>query len=309
MLNRRLSASVLVRAGALAALIAAVSTAPAPAQRDFSDVEIKTTKLADGIYMLEGSGGNMGLSVGDDGAFLIDDQFAPLTEKIKKAIAAVTDKQIRFVVNTHWHGDHTGGNENMGDAGAILVAHENVRKRMSVEHFNHIWDRTTPPSPDSALPVVTFTTSVTFHWNGEEMHVFHVSDAHTDGDGIIHFKKANVVHMGDTLFNRQYPFIDTSSGGSIHGVIEAANRVLAIADEGTKIIAGHGPLANRKDVEEYRDMLVAIRAKVKALVDQGKSLDESVAAKPTAAFDEKWGGGWIKPDVMARLVYESLAGK
>ncbi|MCP4249053.1 MAG: MBL fold metallo-hydrolase, partial [bacterium] len=215
----------------------AAGTAPAGAQ-DLEDVEIETTKVAENLYMLVGAGGNIGLSVGPDGAFLIDDQFAPLTEKITAAIKAVTEAPIRFVVNTHWHFDHTGGNENLGKAGAVIVAHENVRRRMSTEQFIAAFDRRVPASPPGALPVITFADAVTFHLNGDELHVFHVAPAHTDGDSIVHFRKANVLHLGDTFFDGMYPFIDVSAGGSIAGMIEAVDRALKLCDDKTKIIPG-----------------------------------------------------------------------
>ena len=184
---------------------------PLAAQRDFSGVEIRTIPVADGVYMLMGSGGNIGLSVGEDGPFVVDDQFAGLTEKILAAIAAVSDGSVRFVLNTHWHGDHTGGNENLGKAGAMIVAHENVRKRMNPDEFLEVMERSQQAPPD-ALPVVTFSDAVTFYWNGEEIRAFHVEHAHTDGDAIIHFVNANVIHMGDTFFNGIFPFIDFASG-------------------------------------------------------------------------------------------------
>ncbi|MBT8487910.1 MAG: MBL fold metallo-hydrolase, partial [Gemmatimonadetes bacterium] len=181
------------------------------------NVQIRTQQVADGVYMLMGQGGNIGVSVGDDGVFIIDDQFAPLTDKILAAIAAITDEPVRFVFNTHWHGDHTGGNENMGEAGALIVAHDNVRERMSTEQVLERIGRpvsTTPASPAGALPVITFSEDVSFHINGGQLHAFHVSNAHTDGDAIVHFVSANVVHMGDTFFRDRFPFIDTASGGS-----------------------------------------------------------------------------------------------
>lgn len=218
------------------AVLGLLAAAPVTAQ-NMDDVQIRTERVADGVYMLVGQGGNIGLSVGEDGAFVIDDQFAPLTEKILAAIAAVTSEEVRFVFNTHWHGDHTGGNENMGEAGALIVAHENVRERMSVEQVLERVGRpvsTTPASPDGALPVVTFTEDVTFHINGDDLHAFHVANAHTDGDAIVHFERANVVHMGDTYFaGGRFPFIDTASGGSIDGLIAALGDALAVMDADT----------------------------------------------------------------------------
>ncbi len=195
-------------------------------QDDFDKVEVTSAKVAEGIYVLNGRGGNIGVSVGEDGVFLIDDQYAPLTTKIRAAVSSLTPQPIRFVVNTHWHGDHTGGNENLGKMGIVIVAHENVRKRMSVEQFLAAFNQKVPASPKAALPIITFADSVTFNLNGDEIRSFHVAPAHTDGDTVVYFKKANVVHMGDCFFNGMYPFIDLSSGGSIDGVIAAADKVL-----------------------------------------------------------------------------------
>lgn len=281
----------------------------AGAQEDFSKVEIKTSELAPGIYMLEGAGGNLGLSVGEDGAFLIDDQYAPMSAKIQAAVAKVSQKPIRFVVSTHWHFDHTGGNENMGQAGAVLVAHDNVRTRMKAGQLIKFFNFEVPPAPHIALPVVTFADSVTFHVNGDELAVLHIPRAHTDGDSVVHFKKANVIHMGDLYFAGMYPFIDLESGGAVDGVIAAGKQILAMADDQTKIIPGHGPVSSKADLAEYVKMLETIRANVAALVAAGKSQEEAIAAKPTAALDEKWGKGFIKSDTFASLVYQSLKNK
>ena len=290
-----------------AVLALSVSVVPAAAQpQDFSAVEVKAEKVADGIYMLTGAGGNIGLSVGKSGTYVIDDQYAPLTDKILAAIRAITPDPVRFVVNTHWHGDHTGGNENLGKAGALLVAHENVRRRMSGEQFNATFNRSTPPSPEAALPVVTFTDAVTFHWNGDEIRVHHVPPAHTDGDSIVHFVKADVVHMGDLFFNGGYPYIDTSSGGKVDGVIAAAEHALANVDETTRIIPGHGPVATKADLQAYRDVVKTLRDRIAKLKAAGKSRDEAIAAKPTADHDAKWGTGFMKGDAFTGLVYDSL---
>ncbi|MBY6210396.1 MBL fold metallo-hydrolase [Microbulbifer agarilyticus] len=291
----------------LAALGLSLSTAmSAQAQRDFSKVEIKSEPVAENLYMLTGLGGNIGLFVGEDGAFMVDDQFAPLSEKILAEVAKLTDKPLRFVINTHWHGDHTGGNESMGKAGALIVAHENVRKRMSTEQFTKLWDRTTPPAPADALPVITFTDATTFYWNGDEVRVQHVGPAHTDGDSIIHFKNANVIHMGDTFFNGSYPYIDISAGGVLDGVIENARKVIEMSDDNTRIIPGHGPLTDKKGLQSYLDLLVKLKGNIKALVDKGMSKEEVIAANPTKEFDEKYGQGFMKPDVWTGIVYDSI---
>ena len=276
------------------------------AQQDFSKVQIQTIPVAKGVYMLVGSGGNIGLSVGQDGAFLIDDQYAPLTDKIIKAISAVTDKPIRFIVNTHWHMDHTGGNENIGKGGAIIVAHDNVRKRLAKGQFMKAFNVNIPPSPPKALPVITFADSVTFYWNHETLEVWHPQPAHTDGDAVIYFKSANVVHVGDLFFNGIYPFIDAGSGGSLKGVIAGVDEVLGRIDDNTKVIPGHGPLGGKTDLQAYRDMLATVHARMTKLMKAGKNVDEIVAAKPTADFDAKWGGGFLNPDQWVQIAYSVM---
>jgi cyclase len=288
------------------ALAIAVAVPAAAQQQDFSKVEIKAEKVAEGLYVLTGAGGNIGLSVGKSGSLVIDDQYAPLTEKILAAVKAITPDPVRFVVNTHWHGDHTGGNENMGKAGAFLVAHENVRRRMSSEQFSATFQRSTPASPEGALPVVTFADAVTFHWNGDEIRVYHVPPAHTDGDAIVHFVKADVVHMGDCFFNGGFPFIDTSSGGKVDGVLAAAERVLGAISDKTRVIPGHGPVATKADLQAYRDTVKTVRDRVAKLKAEGKSKEAVVAAKPSAEFDAKWGQGFIKPDQFVGFVFDSL---
>ncbi len=288
-------------------IVLAAGLAPAlAAQQDQQEVRIETLRAADGVYVLLGRGGNIGLSIGADGAFLVDDQYAPLTDRILAAVAKLTDRPVRFVVNTHWHADHTGGNEALGAAGALIVAHESVRERMSVEQFIETFNTRFPASPPGALPVITFTNAVTFHWNGDEIHAFHVQHAHTDGDAVIHFTRSNVIHMGDTYFNGMFPFIDVDTGGSIDGVIGAADQALARANADTRIIPGHGALSNTAELRAYRDMLVAVRDRVRRLVAQDKSKEEVIAAKPTAEYDVPWGGGFIGPDVFAGIVYESV---
>ena len=277
---------------------------PVVGQQDMSQVEIETVQLETDLFMLMGQGGNIGLSVGDDGAFLIDDQFAPLTDKILAAVAEVTDQPVRWVLNTHWHGDHTGGNENLGGAGAMIVAHENVYRRMNPAEFADVAGRS-DQAPRAALPVVTFADGVSFHWNGRHIGVTHVGEAHTDGDVIVHFPRANVFHMGDTFFRGRYPFIDVDSGGGVDGVIAAANLVLERASEGTRIIPGHGDLAAPEHLRAYRDMLETVRMRVASLVANGRTEDQVVAAAPTADLDGVWGDN---PERFVRAVYKSLSG-
>jgi len=298
---------MIIRRICLLALVLLLA-APVLAQ-GFDEVQIKSEKVAEGLYMLVGRGGNIALSVGEDSTFMVDDQYAPLTEKIRAAVSAVTDIPVEFVINTHWHGDHVGGNEKLGEAGAVIIAHENVRARLSTDQFMEMFQREVPALPKVALPVITFTRDVKFHLNGEEIALFHVAHAHTDGDAVIHFKNANVIHMGDVFFNGMYPFIDLSADGSIDGVIAALDRALPLTDDQTKVIPGHGALTDRAGMLAYRKMLAGIRDRVAAQVDAGKSLEEVVASKPTAEFDEQWGQGFIKPDQFTEIVYTSLKGE
>lgn len=291
------------------ALLLALVPAIAGAQTNFDTIQVRAQALRGGVYMLTGAGGNIGVSIGDDATFIVDDQYAPLTPKIIAAVAALTNKPIRFVVNTHWHGDHTGGNENVGKTGALIVAHNNVRKRMSTEQFNDVFNRRTPASPAGALPVVTFSDSVSFHINGDELVAFHIPPAHTDGDAIIHFTKADIVHMGDTYFATGYPFVDVSSGGNVNGIIGVADRVLAMCKPTTIVIPGHGPVSTCENLREYRNMVAAIRDRVRAEMQKGRTLEQIADAKVTAEFDAKWGRGFIQPAVFVQLVHRSLSAR
>jgi glyoxylase-like metal-dependent hydrolase (beta-lactamase superfamily II) len=284
-------------------------TPPAQGQPDPSQVTIKTTPLGGGVYMLEGSGGNIAISAGNDDVFMIDDQYGNITDKIKAAIAAVSPKPVRFLLNTHWHGDHTGGNENMAGSGAIIVAHDNSRKRMTKEQFLAAFNMKVPPSPPAALPVVTFSESLTLFLNGDSVHATHFKNAHTDGDVIIDFEKANVVHMGDIYFNGMYPLVDLSTGGSIDGIIAAVDKILATTSATTKFIPGHGPLSGRAELVNYRNTMKTIRDRVARLIAQKKTLDQIVAAKVTADFDAQWGKGFLKPEVFVGILYNDLSRK
>lgn len=287
-------------------LLLALASAPLAAQTNWDSVRVQAIPAGPGVHMLVGSGGNIALAVGEDFAFMVDDQYAPLTPKILAAVKAVTTKPVKFLVNTHWHGDHSGGNENIANAGIVIVAHDNVRTRMSAEHFNSILNSRTPASPKGALPVVTFGETVAFHIGGETVHVVHVPPAHTDGDAIVHFSRANTLHMGDLFFNGRYPFVDITSGGSFEGVIGAVNAALAYVNETTKIIPGHGPMASKADLVAYRDVLAKIRDRVAALIRQGKTKAEVIAGKPLAEWDATWGTGFMKPDVFLGIVYDSM---
>lgn len=285
---------------------ATLITTAAFAQQDFSKVDISTEQLSPTTYMMTGAGGNLGVSVGPDAVFVIDDQYAPLAPKIKAAIAKLSSKPIDFVFNTHWHHDHTSGNESMGKAGALIVAHENVRKRLSADGLIAFFGMKTQAQPKAALPIVTFAQDITFHINGDELRAYHVAHAHTDGDAIIHFKNSNVIHMGDTFFNKLYPFIDTSSGGTVAGVLNAVDDVLPMIDDNTKIIPGHGPLANKADLKAYRHMLATVSTRIEQHIKNKKSLEEVIASKPTAEFDAVWGKGFLPPDKWVEMLYDNL---
>ena len=283
--------------------------APAAAQQDFSTVEIRTEQVVPGVHVLFGAGGNIGVSTGPDGTFIIDDQFAPLTPKIQAALAKLSDTPVRFVLNTHWHGDHTGGNENLGKAGALIVAHDNVRVRMSSEQFIASMQHKVPASPAVALPVVTFDSRTTFHINGDAIRGVHVPHAHTDGDSLVQFTMANVIHMGDTYFSAGYPYVDLSSGGSFDGLLAAHARALELGNDATRYIPGHGPVTGKAELAAYRAMIAEIVGKVRAGIAAKQSVDQIVAARPTAAYDAKWGTGFIKPDVLVRTIHTSLTSR
>lgn len=295
-----------VRATGLAGLVLAGALA-VWAQRDFSQVEMKSQVVAPGISILVGAGGNIGVFSGADGVVLIDDQYAPLTPKIRDAVRSISDAPIRFVLNTHWHHDHTGGNENLAGEGALIIAQDNVRQRLSADQLLAATDPDATPNTPAALPVVTFDQSVSFHMNGDTMKAVHFPHAHTDGDAVVFFTRANVVHMGDCFFNGVYPFIDVDSGGSIDGTIAAVEAVLAGTDAKTRFIPGHGPLGDRDALQAYHRMLVGARERVAALVRAGKSLGEVQAAKPTAAWDAAWGTGWIKPEAFVEEIYAGVS--
>ena len=291
---------------ALLILLPAVSLTPALAQD--SGISFKSTELAPGLYMLEGeggfAGGNLGLSTGEDGVVLIDDGVPPLTGKLLAAIGSLTEDPVAFLINTHVHGDHIGGNEALGKLGATIVAHDNLRQRLLDDGLTTAAGDV--PAPGDALPVVTFSDSVSFHLNGREAFVFHVENAHTDGDAVIHFREDNVIHTGDILFNGLFPFIDLDSGGSVVGYIAAQKRILALANEQTKIIPGHGPLATRQDLKAATDMLEDAHGRVGALVDAGRSEEEILAANPLADFHDNWNWGFITTERMTKTLYRAV---
>ena len=291
------------------ALFALASPGLASSQ-NFDAVEIRTRQVSSNVYMFLGQGGNIGVFVGEDGVFVIDDQFAPLTDKILAAIGAITSEPVRFVFNTHWHGDHTGGNENLGRAGALIVAHKNVRERLSMDQVLERVGRepaAAAAAPEGALPVITFAEDVTFHLNGDELYAFHVANAHTDGDAIVHFRRANVVHMGDTFFRDRFPFIDTATGGSIDGVIAAAGAALALMDSRTRVIPGHGALSTREDLRAYRDALKSMRDAVAALMEEGHSLERIQDSRPIQDQAEAWGQNEAAERNFVATIHHGLA--
>ncbi|MEN8246025.1 MAG: MBL fold metallo-hydrolase [Thermodesulfobacteriota bacterium] len=271
-----------------------------------ADVEIKAVPVADQIYMLVGQGGNIGLFVGEDGTFLIDDQFAPLTEKIIDAIKSVGGQHPKFLINTHYHGDHTGGNENLGKGGTVIVSHDNVRERLISGAYVNAFNMKLSPVAKDGLPVITFSKNITFHLNNDTVKVKHVPHAHTDGDSFIYFQSANVIHAGDLFFNGFYPFIDVDHGGSLKGMIKGVDKVLRIADDQTKIISGHGPLGDKKQLQSYREMLALAYERLNSLKVQGKTAQEAVAAKPLADLEATWGKGIFTGERWIELIYSGV---
>ena len=304
--------------GAALGLLAAFAAGPAAAsavqpEPDWDAVEITREDLGSGIQVLFGRGGNIAISTGGDGTLMVDDQYAPLTEKILAAVGEVTGDPVRFVVNTHWHSDHTGGNENLGRAGGIIVAHRNVRRRMNPAEFADLVGRSEQASAD-ALPVVTFESGVTFHWNGLTIEAVHHPQAHTDGDSAIFFGGANVVHLGDLFFNGAFPFIDVDSGGGIHGLIAAVDAVAGRTNGATRIIPGHGPVTDRATLLAYGEALRAARERVRARIEAGESEEEAAAAAAEIVTgigeDIGWSPdstGFVSAERFVRLTYRSLS--
>jgi len=272
-------------------LVLVAGLVPIASAGHHEEVKITAHRVADGIYMVTGKGGNIGLFIGTDGTFLIDDQFAPLTDKILATIKSVGGDHPRFLINTHYRGDHTGGNEKLGKKGTLIFSHHNVRERLETGSTIAAFKMTRPPVAKDGLPVVTYSKKVKFHLNGDTVHVKHVPHAHTDGDSFIFFEKANVIHAGDFLFNGFYPFIDVHHGGSLKGMIRAVDKILRMSNEQTKIIPGHGPLADKKQVAEYRTMLATAYERLRKLKAEGKSAQEAATAGPLDDLEATWGDG------------------
>jgi len=306
LMNQR-SMKKIARLFVVLALVVPVMTMSAAAQRDWSKAEVKLDKLADGIYLLTGVGGNIAVSVGEDGVLIVDDQYAPMVPKIQEAIKTVTDKPVRFVLSTHWHGDHTGGNEPFAKAKAEIIAHENVRKRMESGSPN-VHGSPVPPAAKVALPIITFDSSLTVHINGEDIRALHFAQGHTDGDSIIFFPKANVIHMGDHFFNMYFPFVDVDSGGNVHGMIENVEKAMAAVPDDVKVIPGHGPLATKKDALEFVRRLKDIVSIVQAAIKKGKTVEQMKTDKILAKYDDM-GKFFIKNDEMIEVTYNELTAK
>jgi cyclase len=289
----------------LVVMLALVSLIVSSGAQDFEKIQIETVKVAEGIYMLVGGGGNIGVSTGENGVLLIDDQFGQLMEKIRAAITKISGGPIRIVLNTNWHYDHVSGNEILGKSGALIMAHENSRKLMMVEQSFPELNTHLPPYPEAALPVLTFKDFLTLYFNGDEIQVTHIPQAHSDADIVIYFRKANVIHTGDLCFSAGYPFIDVTHGGSTNGMIEAADTIFKMIDANTKLIPGHGPLTNREGLQKFRDMLATIRDRIAKLIQEGKTLEEVLASKPTSDFDKDRKAG-MPPDLLVKIIYGDL---
>ncbi len=269
-------------------------------------VPLQTMKLRDNIHMLYGPGGNMVALDGPDGKVLVDASFASVAPKVKLALDGISNAPLKILIDTHWHFDHTDGNAAMHQFGAMILAHENTRKRLSTPQTLKFFGMQFPASPMEALPQQTFSDTFKLYFNKEEISMAHFSPAHTDTDIFVHFLGGNVLHMGDTYFNGMYPFLDSGTGGKIDGMIRAATKGITLTDGSTKIVPGHGPLGDKAMLTKYRDMLVTVRDRVKAQKSSGKSLQEVIAAKPTADLDAAWGAGLLKPDQFVTLVYSTL---
>lgn len=279
----------------------------AAAQTDFSKVEMKATKVAGNVYMLEGAGGNIGVSVGTDGILIVDDQFAPLADKIRAALKGLNQGKLRFILNTHWHGDHTGSNAQFGPE-ATIIAHDNVRKRLSSEQKIPFFKSTVPASPKEALPVITFNNSLSVHFNGEDIRAIHYPHGHTDGDSVIFFTTSNVVHLGDDFFAGRFPFVDVDNGGNVVGLAKNIGEIITKIPAGAKLIPGHGPLSTIDDLKLYHRMLLETTDIVRKKVAAGKTLDQ-IKSEGLPEEWKFWGTGFIKTDQWIELIHISLTQK
>lgn len=286
-------------------LFAVAASAQAP---DYSKLEYRSEKLADNLFVLFGGGGNIAVLTGPDGALVVDSDVPELSAKMRAAVSLVSDQPARFLVNTHYHFDHTGGNPTLGRGNTVIVAQENVRKRLSGKQAikQDGIDMTFEPTPREGLPLVTFEDGLRFHLDGEEVSIVHVAHGHTDGDAFLFFEKANVLHTGDLMMSSGYPIVDAGNGGSLDGLITGHERMLKLCDDKTRVIPGHGPVVGKADLQSYHDMLVTIRQRIGDLMRKGRSLEQIQAAAPTREFDERWGKGFYKPDLFVQRVFIEL---
>jgi glyoxylase-like metal-dependent hydrolase (beta-lactamase superfamily II) len=294
------------KASPLAALALILGALLLAQDRDFSKVEVKAEKVGGSVYMLTGAGGNIGVSIGEDGVLVVDDQFAPLVPKIQAAIKGLTDKPVRWVLNTHWHGDHTGGNEELGKS-STLIAHDNVRKRLA-EGSASVAGNKVDPAPKGALPVITFDRSLTVHVNGEDIRALHYAKGHTDGDSIVYFPGSNVVHMGDDFVTYGLPFVDVKSGGSVLGMVENVEQAMTTLPADVRVIPGHGPLSGKAEVKKFTDMLRECISLVRAAMKEGKTLAQMKQANVLAKYDAL-GQGFVKTPDFIELIYNELSGE
>lgn len=314
-LKHRAAVAATLAASSLAVVVAAIAAdrnGPWKVAGGFSfdwpHVGIEVEPLSDSLYFMHGSGGNMLLSAGPDGLMLVDNEFPPIEGKILAAVHAIQPGPVKLVLNTHFHGDHTGLNASLAEQGAVIIAQEKSRERMTHEQENLFFKSVSPPAPRAALPVVTFPQSLSLHYNGDDVEFFYVAPAHTDGDAIVYFTDSNVVHMGDIYINGLYPIIDLAGGGGIDGYFPALDAVLARIDDQTKVVPGHGPVGDKSGLQAYRDMLWDIRNQVQGMIDAGSDLDTILAANPSRAYDKAWASDRVGPDDVVLMIYYSLTG-
>ena len=302
---------------AMVAALALAGAAPALAHgshthtaQTASPTPVETADLGDGIYMLTGRGGNIGVLSGEDGTFVIDSQYADMAPALLSAIEDISgEAEVRFLLNTHWHGDHTGGNVPMADTGATILAHDGVRTRLTTENSSQMGGETriTPPAPEAAWPLVTYSEEMRVHLNGQTIHIIHLPDAHTDGDSAVYFEEANVLHTGDVMFSGRFPFVDVWSGGTFAGYIKALSTLYDMTNDETRIIPGHGPESTRGDIKSLRDMMIAAVAAVEEEMSGGASLEAVQAANPLAPWADEWDWGFINAERFTALIYTDLS--
>jgi len=306
--ERRAMARMMPCVGIIAAGLALLAPAVSAQAPDLSKVEYRTEKLGDNLFALFGGGGNIAVLTGPDGALVVDSDLVELSPKLRAALTLVSEKPARFLINTHFHFDHAGGNPTLGRGGTVIVAHDNVRKHLMTQQIVDVGSTkiVTEPTPPEGLPVITFADGVKFHVNGATVVVNHVDNAHTDSDAFVFFEQANVLHTGDLFMSIGYPFVDAGNGGTLDGLIAGHARALALCNEQTRIIPGHGPLTGKADLQAYHDMLVVVRKRVSDLVKKGRTLEQVQAAAPTKEYDERWGKGFVSPQIFIQRLFIEL---